>query len=282
MVAAVGSSAPLLRLANASFASLAAQRRSTPYLGAGSLVGRTPAVAEADRRTLMRRLYVRSARLAADARGGRRFRAPTTTRWPTRQLVDRLLASPHYGERWARHWLDVVHFGETHGYDKDKPRPNAWPYRDYVIRAFNDDKPYAPVRRGAIGRRRAVSRRPRTASRRPASSPPARGTSSAMREVPRSEDRRPDRPQSRPRRHGHDDVRHVRSLTVHCARCHDHKFDPDHAGGLLPPAGGLRRPRSRPTGHTTSIRRAGRAVGSAVAAIKSTAADNPTRSARAS
>ena len=58
-------------------------------------------------------------------------------------LVDRLLASPHYGERWARHWLDVVHYGDTHGYDKDKPRPNAWPYRDYVIRAFNQDRPYA-------------------------------------------------------------------------------------------------------------------------------------------
>lgn len=58
------------------------------------------------------------------------------------KLVDRLLASPHYGERWARHWLDAVHFGETHGYDKDKLRPNAWPYRDYVIRSFNADKPY--------------------------------------------------------------------------------------------------------------------------------------------
>ncbi|MDG2125962.1 MAG: DUF1549 domain-containing protein, partial [Verrucomicrobiales bacterium] len=58
------------------------------------------------------------------------------------RLVERLLASPRYGERWARHWLDVVHFGETHGYDKDKLRPNAWPYRDYVIRAFNEDKPY--------------------------------------------------------------------------------------------------------------------------------------------
>ena len=57
-------------------------------------------------------------------------------------LVDKLLASPRYGERWARHWLDVVHYGETHGYDKDQPRPNAWPYRDYVIRAFNEDKPY--------------------------------------------------------------------------------------------------------------------------------------------
>jgi mono/diheme cytochrome c family protein len=59
------------------------------------------------------------------------------------QLVDKLLASPRYGERWARHWLDVVHYGDTHGYDKDQPRPNAWPYRDYVVRALNEDKPYA-------------------------------------------------------------------------------------------------------------------------------------------
>ena len=60
----------------------------------------------------------------------------------TSDAVDRLLASPRYGERWARHWLDVVHYGDTHGYDKDKLRPNAWPYRDYVIRSLNADKPY--------------------------------------------------------------------------------------------------------------------------------------------
>ena len=59
------------------------------------------------------------------------------------RLVEKLLAMPEYGERWARHWLDVVHYGDTHGYDKDKPRPNAWPYRDYVIRALNEDKPYS-------------------------------------------------------------------------------------------------------------------------------------------
>ncbi|HWA99506.1 MAG TPA: DUF1549 domain-containing protein, partial [Pirellulales bacterium] len=59
------------------------------------------------------------------------------------ELVDDLLASPRYGERWARHWLDVVHYGETHGYDKDRQRLNSWPYRDYVIRALNDDKPYS-------------------------------------------------------------------------------------------------------------------------------------------
>lgn len=59
------------------------------------------------------------------------------------RLVDRLLASPRFGERWARHWLDVVKYADTCGYDKDKLRPNAWPYRDYVIRSFNEDKPYA-------------------------------------------------------------------------------------------------------------------------------------------
>ena len=58
------------------------------------------------------------------------------------KLVDRLLASPRYGERQARHWLDLVHYADTHGYDKDKLRPNAWPYRDYVVRAFNVDKPF--------------------------------------------------------------------------------------------------------------------------------------------
>ncbi len=58
-------------------------------------------------------------------------------------LVDRLLDSKQYGERWTQHWLDVVKYADTHGYDKDKLRTNAWPYRDYLIRSFNEDKPYA-------------------------------------------------------------------------------------------------------------------------------------------
>ena len=68
--------------------------------------------------------------------------------WPTpssdayERLVDRLLASPRYGERWARHWLDVVRFGESNGYETNTARPNAWPYRDWVIEALNDDMPY--------------------------------------------------------------------------------------------------------------------------------------------
>ena len=57
-------------------------------------------------------------------------------------LIDRLLASPRYGERWGRHWLDVVRFGESNGYETNTARPNAWPYRDWVIRAINEDLPY--------------------------------------------------------------------------------------------------------------------------------------------
>jgi hypothetical protein len=58
------------------------------------------------------------------------------------QIVDRLLASPAYGERWARHWLDVVRFGESDGFERNFPRRNSWPYRDWVIRALNEDMPY--------------------------------------------------------------------------------------------------------------------------------------------
>jgi hypothetical protein len=97
---------------------------------------------EADRRALIRRLTldltglppapVDVAAFLSDGQPGAYER-----------LVNRLLDSPQYGEHWARHWLDVVRYADTCGYDKDKPRPHAWPYRDYVIRSFNDDKPYS-------------------------------------------------------------------------------------------------------------------------------------------
>src|SRR5205823_1809073 len=96
---------------------------------------------EADRRTLIRRLSFDLLGLPPAPDEVETFVAdPEPAAYE--KLVERFLASPAYGERWARHWLDIVHYGETHGYDKDKPRPNAWPYRDYVIRAFNADKPY--------------------------------------------------------------------------------------------------------------------------------------------
>jgi hypothetical protein len=65
---------------------------------------------------------------------------PTDAAWE--KLIDRLLASPHYGERWGRHWLDLVRYAESNGYERDGEKPNAWRYRDYVIESFNSDKPY--------------------------------------------------------------------------------------------------------------------------------------------
>src|SRR6185503_6803009 len=58
------------------------------------------------------------------------------------KVVDRLLASPRYGERWARHWLDLARYAESEGFKADEFRPNIWRYRDYVIKSFNEDKPY--------------------------------------------------------------------------------------------------------------------------------------------
>ncbi len=139
--------------------------------------------------------------------------------------VDRLLASPAYGERWARHWLDVVHYGETHGYDKDKPRPNAWPYRDYVIRAFNSDKDY----------RQFVAEQVAGDVLEPdnADAIEAVGFLSAgpwdfigHAEVPET------KLDGRIARHlDRDDMVQntfltFQSVTVGCAQCHDHKFDP--------------------------------------------------------
>lgn len=98
----------------------------------------------ADARTLCRRLYFDLIGLPPTPEELDAYeQASKTDAAAYEKLVDKLLDSPRYGECWARHWLDVAHYGDTHGYDKDQPRPNAWPYRDYVIRAFNDDKPYA-------------------------------------------------------------------------------------------------------------------------------------------
>jgi hypothetical protein len=100
---------------------------------------------EADARTLIRRVTYDLIGLPPSPEEIREFVNAFTTKpdQAYQELVERLLASPHYGEQWARHWLDVARYGESHGYDKDKARFNAWPYRDYVIRSFNDDKPYS-------------------------------------------------------------------------------------------------------------------------------------------
>ena len=96
---------------------------------------------EADRRTLIRRAYFDVVGLPPTPEAVEAFQNDAAPDAYAR-LVDGLLASPHYGERWARHWLDTVRFAESHGFEMNQPRENAWPYRDYVIHAFNEDKPY--------------------------------------------------------------------------------------------------------------------------------------------
>ena len=107
-------------------------RRSSGGAGAGAAAPRRSAVAPAG---------VRADRTAADAAQRERFcrngRRDETAAYE--RLVDELLASPHFGERFARHWMDVVRYTDTYGYESDNPAKGAWEYRDYLIRAFNDD-----------------------------------------------------------------------------------------------------------------------------------------------
>ena len=95
----------------------------------------------ADRRTLIRRAYWDLIGLPPTPEQIESFLQDSSPDAYAR-VIEELLASPHYGERWGRHWLDVVRYAETTGYEGDGYFPNAWRYRDYVIKSFNDDKPY--------------------------------------------------------------------------------------------------------------------------------------------
>jgi hypothetical protein len=97
---------------------------------------------EADRRALVRRLYYNVTGLPPTSEEIAEFVADKDKRAYDKR-VEQLLDSPRYGEHWARHWLDVANYADTHGNDHDYVRSNAWHYRDYVIRALNEDKPYA-------------------------------------------------------------------------------------------------------------------------------------------
>jgi hypothetical protein len=92
-------------------------------------------------RALIRRVYFDLIGLPPSADDVERFVADPSPR-AYEQLIEKLLRSPQYGEKWARHWLDLVRYAESDGYKSDSFRPNAWRYRDYVIRSFNEDKPY--------------------------------------------------------------------------------------------------------------------------------------------
>jgi hypothetical protein len=106
-------------------------------LGASKLKSST----EANRRTLIRRLAFDLHGLPPKPEAVDAFVRSTDPK-AYEKLVDELLDSPQYGERFAQHWLDLAHYADTHGFERDKLRPNAWHYRDYVIQAFNEDKPY--------------------------------------------------------------------------------------------------------------------------------------------
>jgi hypothetical protein len=178
----------------------------------------------ADARTLARRLHFDLTGLPPTPEELEAFAADPAPDAYAR-LVDRLLASPRHGERWARHWLDVVHYGDTHGYDKDKPRPNAWPYRDYVIRALNTDKPYARFVQEQVAGDVLF---PGTADGIEALGLIAAGPWDFIghAELPES------KIDGKLARHlDRDDMVATvmgtfTSLTVQCAQCHQHKFDP--------------------------------------------------------
>ena len=185
--------------------------------------GLTPSP-QADRRTLIRRLKYDLIGLPPTPEEVEQFIRDTDPQ-AYEKLVDRYLDSSQYGERWARHWLDVVHYGDTHGYDKDKLRPNAWPYRDYVIRAFNDDKPYGQFVKEQISGdvMESTGGEGIVATGLLASGP---WDYISHVEVPESKlDGKIARNLDRD-----DMVRTVmetfNSVTIGCARCHDHKFDP--------------------------------------------------------
>ena len=171
----------------------------------------------ADRRTLIRRVTIDLTGLPATPEEIDAFVKDTGhDAWP--KLIDRLLASPRYGERWGRHWLDVVRYADTSGYSNDFERPNAWRYRDYVIRAFNQDKPYDQFIREQIA-----------GDELDADSSEARIATGFLRMGPWEHTGMS--VEAVTRQMFLDDVTHSTAatflgLTLGCARCHDHKFDP--------------------------------------------------------
>lgn len=138
--------------------------------------------------------------------------------------AQKYLASPHYGERWGRHWLDVVRFGETDGGEHNYERPNAWPYRDYVIRSLNEDLPYRDFIREQIAGDLLAPKDPRRVA--------ATGFLVAGPWDQVQAEINKDKAMAMTQRMDElDDMvtttfHTFQAMTVNCARCHDHKFDP--------------------------------------------------------
>lgn len=171
----------------------------------------------ADERTLVRRAYLDLTGLPpTPAEITAYLNESSDHKWE--HLIDRLLASPHYGECWGRHWLDVARYADSNGFEHDFDRPNAWRYRDYVIRSFNDDKPYDRFLTEQI----AGDELDRV-------SQDSLIATGFLRCYAKVGFREKDNPQFR---YDYlDDMiatvgRGILGLTVQCARCHNHKFDP--------------------------------------------------------
>ncbi len=179
---------------------------------------------EADRRTLIRRVFFDLIGLPPTPEDVQAF-VDSDEPDAYQKLVDRLLDSPRYGERWARHWMDAAHFAETHGHDQDRIRENAWPYRDYLIHAFNSDKPYDRFVQEQVAGDVLFPDDPQATV---ALGFLAAGPwdESSLRDIREDTlDRQIARYLDR------DDMisnvmNNIVSATVQCARCHDHKFDP--------------------------------------------------------
>ncbi len=171
----------------------------------------------ADRHTLIRRAYLDLVGVPPSPEAVDKFVADDAPD-AFAKLVDELLESPRYGERWGRHWLDVVRYADSSGYEHDYDYPHAWRYRDYVIQSFNDDKPYDRFIEEQLAGDEVEN--------------PSDATlvATGMHRIgPRVLFREKDNPQYRYTYL--DDMiattsRAFLGLTVDCARCHDHKFDP--------------------------------------------------------
>jgi hypothetical protein len=188
---------------------------SDAFILAGLEAHRLRPAAPADRPTLLRRVTFDLTGLPPTPEETDAFLADTSP-GAYERVVERLLASPHYGERWGRHWLDLARYADSGGYGNDADRPHAFRYRDYVIRSLNADKPYNRfVKEQIAGDELAPA------------DPEARIATGFCRNAPTIDNEE----NERVRLDEMDDVLSTTTsvflgLTVGCARCHDHKYDP--------------------------------------------------------
>lgn len=176
----------------------------------------------ADKRTLIRRLYFDLIGLPPTPEEVERFvNDPDPNAYEN--LVDRLLDSPHYGERWARHWLDIVRYGESQGFERNKLHETAWKYRDFVVEAFNSDMPYDQFIRWQIAGDVIAPDDPLAFI---ASGFLVMGPYDLTAYTTGTADMRAFAREEELEGLVGTVCQTFMGLTVNCARCHDHKFDP--------------------------------------------------------